>query len=446
MGSALSGFWRSRGLLTDAQSWLERILALPGDAQPALRAQALNDLANVAADRGDYGHARTRYEASLALRHDLGDRRGIADVLTNLGLLASDQRDYGRARTLLEQSLVLQRELGDSERIAITLANLGIVAYSEGRLDEAVALLNDARLRFAAAGDHRRIGYALTHLGIVARRRGDLVASEATHEEALAWYRACQNAPGIAGALNNLGRVAADRGDIERARRRYEEALGLQREAGNDVGVSLVLTNLAELAREQGDLGQAVALFREGVSLRWAKRDGPATAESMVGMVGAVAAAGRAGHAARLLGATRALWAATQPEATTELPGDDRVATELRLRLGEERFAAMVAEGRALSAEMAVAEALAVILPSGVAPAQAEQSPAAPSSSDHAGLTARELDVLQLVAAGKTNAEIGGVLFISPYTAKTHVANLLGKLGVQSRAAASTWAAQRGLL
>ena len=62
------------------------------------------------------------------------------------------------------------------------------------------------------------------------------------------------------------------------------------------------------------------------------------------------------------------------------------------------------------------------------------------------GLTARELDVLRLVAAGKTNAEIGEALFISPFTAKTHVANLLGKLGVESHAAASTWAAQHGLL
>ena len=53
---------------------------------------------------------------------------------------------------------------------------------------------------------------------------------------------------------------------------------------------------------------------------------------------------------------------------------------------------------------------------------------------------------LGLVAAGKTNAEIGEALFISPFTAKTHVANLLGKLGVESRAAAATWAARHGLL
>ena len=67
------------------------------------------------------------------------------------------------------------------------------------------------------------------------------------------------------------------------------------------------------------------------------------------------------------------------------------------------------------------------------------------SSTDDYGLTGRELDVLRLVASGKTNAQVGEALFISPLTAKTHVANLLGKLGVESRAAAASWAAQRGL-
>jgi len=71
--------------------------------------------------------------------------------------------------------------------------------------------------------------------------------------------------------------------------------------------------------------------------------------------------------------------------------------------------------------------------------------PASSASTDH-GLTRRELDVLRLVATGKTNAEIGDALFISPFTAKTHVANLLGKLDVESRAAAASWAARHGVL
>ncbi len=63
----------------------------------------------------------------------------------------------------------------------------------------------------------------------------------------------------------------------------------------------------------------------------------------------------------------------------------------------------------------------------------------------HVVLTVGELDVLRLVSAGKTNAEIGAALFISPFTAKTHVANLLGKVRVENRASAAVWATRHGL-
>ncbi|MCL4489701.1 MAG: response regulator transcription factor [Chloroflexi bacterium] len=61
------------------------------------------------------------------------------------------------------------------------------------------------------------------------------------------------------------------------------------------------------------------------------------------------------------------------------------------------------------------------------------------------GLTERELEVLQLVAAGKTNKEIGKMLGISEKAAEKHVSGILTKLGVPSRAAAAAWAAREGL-
>ena len=62
------------------------------------------------------------------------------------------------------------------------------------------------------------------------------------------------------------------------------------------------------------------------------------------------------------------------------------------------------------------------------------------------GLTGRELTVLRLVAAGRTNAEIGTELYISPKTAGVHVSNILRKLGVSGRVQAAAWAERAGLL
>jgi DNA-binding CsgD family transcriptional regulator len=63
-----------------------------------------------------------------------------------------------------------------------------------------------------------------------------------------------------------------------------------------------------------------------------------------------------------------------------------------------------------------------------------------------AGLTAREIEVLQLIADGKSNGEIGAALFISTKTASVHVSNILAKLGVSSRGEAAALAHRRGLV
>jgi DNA-binding NarL/FixJ family response regulator len=70
------------------------------------------------------------------------------------------------------------------------------------------------------------------------------------------------------------------------------------------------------------------------------------------------------------------------------------------------------------------------------------RTPAAPAAE---GLTERENDVLRLLAQGKANKEIARELVIGEKTVKTHVSNILQKLGVQSRTQAALYAAQNGL-
>jgi DNA-binding CsgD family transcriptional regulator len=62
------------------------------------------------------------------------------------------------------------------------------------------------------------------------------------------------------------------------------------------------------------------------------------------------------------------------------------------------------------------------------------------------GLTEREVEVLRLVAAGKSNREIGDGLFISENTVIRHVSNIFGKIGVANRTEAAAYASKRGLV
>jgi DNA-binding NarL/FixJ family response regulator len=68
-----------------------------------------------------------------------------------------------------------------------------------------------------------------------------------------------------------------------------------------------------------------------------------------------------------------------------------------------------------------------------------------PSADPKALLTVRERDILLLVAQGKANKEIARELVISERTARTHVSNILAKLGLSSRTQAALWAVREGL-
>jgi DNA-binding NarL/FixJ family response regulator len=63
-----------------------------------------------------------------------------------------------------------------------------------------------------------------------------------------------------------------------------------------------------------------------------------------------------------------------------------------------------------------------------------------------AGLTAREMEVLRLVAEGRTNREIAKALVLSDHTVRRHLQNIFNKIGVSSRAAATAFAFQRNLV
>ncbi len=76
----------------------------------------------------------------------------------------------------------------------------------------------------------------------------------------------------------------------------------------------------------------------------------------------------------------------------------------------------------------------------------AERLPAVGSGGEEHGLTARELQVLRLVAEGRTNRAIAQALVVSERTVDRHVSNILAKLRVPSRAAATAYAYEHRLL
>ena len=111
----------------------------------------------------------------------------------------------------------------------------------------------------------------------------------------------------------------------------------------------------------------------------------------------------------------------------------------VRAALGEAAFAAAWAEGQRLSADEARAEAIRVM--DAIRRRTAQETISPPRAMD----TQREREVLSLLAAGRSNPQIGEALFISPRTAQHHVTHVLAKLGLANRTEAAAFAHQHGL-
>jgi tetratricopeptide (TPR) repeat protein len=227
LGGALWRFLWTYGYLSEGRRWLEAAVQSP-TLTPSVRARALYPAGILAHEQGDTERSESFFEESLAIRRELGDKRGIADSLNALGMVAKHKEDYGQATERFQESLALRGELEDRQGISIALNNLGGVAHSKGDFAEAARM----------------------------------------YEQSLQLEREFGDNQGIAAALNNLAEVAADRGDPSRAFELYRESLALCRELGDKQGMLVSLEGLAVSAGALGEVKRAATLFGACAVLR----------------------------------------------------------------------------------------------------------------------------------------------------------------------------------
>jgi DNA-binding CsgD family transcriptional regulator len=280
--------------------------------------------------------------------------------------------------------------------------------------------------------------------GQLASARGDRQQARARFDEALETARAAGDMWGAASALIQCGAHALADGAHARAEALLGESVRLSMESG-DRGVVLAhaIAGLAEALTAQGRLDGARARLREGA-------EAIRVAENPNGAAFLLAAAATWLASAGVLPAAVQAWAAAEAYRTVHrwpaMPEEEaarrRAWTATREALGTVRFELLWAGGRSRDEEEALDLAVAA-----VEAADLEHLPAAPAPAGRTGsdLTPRELEVLALVASGRSDGEIAASLVISKKTVSVHVSSIKAKLGASSRVEVATIALRERL-
>jgi DNA-binding NarL/FixJ family response regulator len=441
--------------------------------------------------------------------HRLVDRHGhdCAEqgyLLLPGAMMQLDTGQYDEAEDQAARAVELGERFRDHDLLALALHIQGLTLIKQARLQRGLALLDEAMLS-VTAGDVTPIISGVVYCGVIAgcEEAYDVRRAQEWTEALTRW---CDRQDQL---VAFTGRCLAHRAGImqlhgswgdalqeaRRARERCEEAM-------NNAAAGLALYQQGEVHRLQGDFAAADAAYRDasrlghepqpGLSLlRLAQGDDvaagaavrralgetaerlqrtrllPAEAEISLALGDVGAARRSADELSAIAGDYDALMLhaiAAQVQGMVSLAERDPQTALVSLRAARATWQDLDAPYESARTAVSIGLACRALGDEGTATMELESATTAferlgalpdlarvealvrPDTRETHGLTPRELEVLRLVAAGKTNREVAGELVVSEHTVARHVQNIFTKLGVSSRSAATAFAFEHRLV
>jgi non-specific serine/threonine protein kinase len=333
----------------------------------------------------------------------------------------------------------LFRELANPGYIASVLHDLAYLSLVQGEYTAALTCYDEELSLSRGSGHTQGVFWALHGMGCIAEGQGDLERAASLYKQCLALARELRHADGIAVVLMSLGSVSRQREKYRRAIAYYRESERMWRRLGRKVVTAGVLQEQGFIALRQTEILQAATLFTESLVLAQELKRTRNILPSLVGLAAVACEIGEYESVVRLLGAVDAqLLQINHILDPIDQLDYDRSLASARAELDAAAFDEAWKEGQALPLDQACAEAVGL-----GAKAESMVPKALPYPG---GLTAREVEVLRLVAQGLTNFKVATELVISPRTVNTHLGSIYRKLNTSSREVAASFALEHGLV
>ena len=239
-GLRLAGFtrlWHVRGQMSEAERWMERMLALDQRAresgQPTApltqRIALLYGFGRTQVRRGRAEHSAEVYaNEALRLARSIGDQNGMCNAYATLGMIAQANGKLDEAERAYIESDTLARQLKHSGLMSRATSHLSDVASMRGDLEHAIALLEEALANARVSGMTWDIPIMTAMLGHLARQQQRYDLAKARYREALVRFRTFSSPTYIAWCLEGYAAVLGAEGHYTQATRMCAAAVALR--------------------------------------------------------------------------------------------------------------------------------------------------------------------------------------------------------------------------
>lgn len=345
-------FWAERGYLRELGDDLRQLLERE-HSPDWLHAQALAIYSFCFFRQGNFSEAIRIAEESLQLARTLSDKKMEAFSLSFLGVFTLTQGNMREGTQILEQSLALY-EVSD-DKLGQANAMLWL-AIGSNDLDREIAFATKSLKIYRELGHLTDIASSLFQLARLTIWRGDFSSPVPWLEEALSISHQLGNQTSEVEALITQGNLAYRQGDYPQACVYYEEATSLGEKIGDFYHILWIRVYMAHVALRQGNFQRARILFEDSIRQTQKADLMIATVYAIEGLASLNINQGQPERAARLFA-----WA----DAMREKMGDHRPPVEqasverdlaiIHSQLNDVEFAKLLAEGRSITVEQAIA-------------------------------------------------------------------------------------------
>jgi DNA-binding CsgD family transcriptional regulator len=496
--------WANGRHRESADEYARAVELMPAEPATRERARVLASQSQILMLIGHMEDSRRLAEQAIEIARAVGDRAVESHALNTLGVDIGAMGDRERGIARLRESLAIELELGPSDDLHRAYTNLGDMLDQDAQVEEGIEMaLEGARSAREQGMTRGWAAFLLCEAANRCTRLGRIADAERLVAEGLDY-----GAEGVSGGLVQevAARVALMTGRYDECKRHVDEALQFLGRTSGSMWIAPLYGRIVELAdrdrnivdvrravtgaqhlmadeeeyvfyarelylpslRAEADAAERARAAGDAAAEEEARRSGQAMSARMHELIRSASVDGppppqAVADIARVDAEIARLEGRADPELwRAAAAGNERIGNLVAVAYARMREAeALIEDGDRADAAPALRQAHSIASESGAEPLRAScevlgrrsrialgaegSDGARPAVEDPFGLTAREREVLALVAAGRTNRQIGEELFMSEKTASVHVSRILAKLDVRTRGEAGAVAHKLGL-